>query len=56
MTAFTHSGIPATVASRMIERMKSFLPQWKALVDQSFLPDKMKADYHLLLSKRIEVL
>ena len=56
MTAFTQSGVPATVANKMIERMKSFLPQWDALIDQSFLPDKMKADYHLLLSKRIEVL
>ena len=56
MTAFTHSGIPATVASKMIERMKSFLPKWKVLIDQSFLPDKMKADYHLLLNKRIYML
>ena len=56
MTAFTHSGIPATVASNMIERMKSFLPKWKVLIDQSFLPDKMKADYHLLLNKRIYML
>jgi serine/threonine-protein kinase HipA len=56
MTAFTHSGISATVASKMIERMKSFLPKWKVLIDQSFLPDKMKADYHQLLSKRIEML
>ena len=56
MTAFTHSGIPATVANKMIERMKSFLPKWKTLIDESFLPDEMKADYHLLLSKRIEVL
>ena len=32
------------------------LPKWETLIDESFLPDKMKADYHLLLSKRIEVL
>ena len=56
MTAFTQSGNPAAVANKMIERMKSFLPKWKTLIDQSVLPDKMKADYHLLLSKRIEVL
>ena len=56
MTAFTQSGNPAAVANKMIERMKSFLPKWKTLIDQSCLPDKMKADYHLLLSKRIEVL
>ena len=56
MTAFTHSGIPATVANKMIERMKSFLPKWKTLIDESFLPDKIKTDYYRLLTKRIEVL
>ena len=56
ITAFTQSGIPATVAEKIIERMKTYLPQWNNLIDQSFLPDKMKADYHQLLSKRIELL
>ena len=56
MTAFTQSGIPVTVAYKMIERIKSFMPKWEVLIDESFLPDKMKADYHLLLSKRIEML
>ena len=56
MTAFIRSGIPSTVANKIIERMKSFLPKWEVLIDQSFLPDKMKSDYHLLLNKRIEVL
>lgn len=56
MTAFTQSGIPATVADKMIERMKSHLPQWKKLIMQSFLPEKMKADYCHLLRKRIEKL
>lgn len=56
IAAFTQSGIPATVANKMIERMKSFLPKWKDLINESLLPDKMKADYHLLLSKRIEML
>lgn len=54
MTAFTRSGIPAAVADKMIERMKSYLPEWKKLIDQSFLPEKMKADYGHLLSSRIE--
>ena len=53
MTAFTQSGIPAAVADKMIERMKGVLPQWIVLIDQSFLPEKMKADYKQLLSKRI---
>ena len=56
ITAFTQSGIPATVAEKMIERMKACLPQWDVLIDQSFLPDKMKSDYHQLLYKRIELL
>ena len=56
MTAFIRSGIPSTVANKIIERMKSFLPKWEVLIDQSFLPDKMKSDYHLLLNKRIELL
>jgi serine/threonine-protein kinase HipA len=56
MTAFIRSGIPSTVANKIIERMKSFMPKWEVLIDQSFLPDKMKSDYHLLLNKRIELL
>ena len=45
MTAFTHSGIPIAVANKMIERMKGNLPEWKRLIDQSFLPEKMKLGY-----------
>ena len=56
MTAFTQSGIPVTVADKLIERMKSYLPIWKTLIGQSFLPDKMKVDYCLLLSKRLALL
>jgi serine/threonine-protein kinase HipA len=52
MTAFTQSGIPAAVAEKMIERMKSYLPQWKELISRSFLPEQMKADYCALLEKR----
>ena len=53
MTAFTQSGIPAAVADKMIERMKGHLPQWKELIAQSFLPEKMKAAYCRLLDNRI---
>ena len=56
LSAFTQSGIPATVANKMIERMKGFLPQWEKLIGQSFLSDKMKADYCRLLNKRIKLL
>ena len=53
MTAFTQSSIPFAVADKMIERLKSYYPVWKELISQSFLPEKMKADYCLLLGKRI---
>ena len=53
ITAFTNSGIPMAVARRMIDRMKEHLPEWKELIHQSFLPEKMKSDYCELLEKRI---
>ncbi len=56
MTAFTQSGIPATVAEKMINRMKGNLPVWEELINSSFLPDKMKSDYRRLLNKRIDKL
>ena len=56
LTAFTQSGISATVADKMINRMKGYLPVWETLISQSFLPDKMKAAYCRLLNKRIELL
>ncbi len=55
-TAFTQSGIPASVADKLIERMKGFLPVWQDLIGRSFLPDSMKAAYLSLLSKRIALL
>ena len=56
MTAVTQSGIPAALAERMIDRMVVHLPEWKELIRQSFLPDKMKAGYCELLEKRKVVL
>ena len=52
ITAFTNSGIPMAVARRMIDRMKEHLPEWKELIHQSFLPEKMKNDYCDLLERR----
>lgn len=52
MAAFTQSDIPMTVAEKMIKRMTAYLPKWKELISQSFLPEKMKADYCALLEKR----
>ena len=46
----------STVADRIITRMKSYLPFWTELINQSFLPDRLKDNYHLLLSKRIALL
>ena len=56
MTAFTQSDIPVAVADKMIERMKGHKSEWEELIGQSFLPEKMKADYCQLLNKRIELL
>ena len=56
MTSFTQSGIPVAVANKMIEKMKAHHSEWEALISQSFLPEKMKADYCHLLNKRIELL
>ena len=56
MTAFTQSGIPVAVADKMIERMKGCLPRWTELIGQSFLPEKIKADYCGLLRNRIALL
>lgn len=55
-TVFTQSGIPASIADKMIERMKSYLPEWEKLIDQSFLPEKMKDEYVSLIHKRIGLL
>ena len=56
VTAFIQSGIPAAVANKMIERMKDHLPEWEKLIAQSFLPERLKADYCQLLNKRISQL
>ena len=56
VTAFIQSGIPAAVANKMIERMKGHLPEWQKLIAQSFLPERLKADYCQLLNKRISQL
>ena len=53
MTAFTQSGIPDAVAEKMIERMKVHLPEWEKIIDQSFMPENMKANYLHLLNRRI---
>ena len=52
MTAFVESGISIARSEKMIEKMKTYLPKWKELISQSFLPEKMKADYYTLLDKR----
>ena len=56
MTAFVESGISVARSEKMIEQMKTHLPEWKELISQSFLPEKMKADYNTLLDKRNDAL
>ena len=56
MTAFVESGISVSRSEKMIEQMKTHLPKWKELISQSFLPEKMKADYNTLLDKRNDAL
>lgn len=56
MSAFTQSGIPVTVADRMINRMAGYLPDWKRLISHSFLSEKMQIAYCSLLDKRREAL
>ena len=56
MTAFVESGISVSRSEKMIEQMKTHLPEWKELISQSFLPEKMKADYNTLLDKRNDAL
>lgn len=53
LAAFTQSGIPVAVAEKMIDRMALCLPAWRALIDRSFLPDKMKKAYGKLLEDRL---
>ena len=52
MTAFVESGISVARSEKIIEQMRTYLPKWKELISQSFLPEKMKADYYTLLDKR----
>ena len=52
MTAFVESGISVARSEQMIEQMKTYLPKWKELISQSFLPEKMKVEYYRLLDKR----
>ena len=51
--AFTSSGIPDSVAGKMITKMTGYLPVWQDLIANSFLPERMKADYSRLLDNRI---
>ena len=39
MTAFVDSGISIARSEKMIEQMKTYLPKWKELISQSFLPE-----------------
>ncbi|MBR5399693.1 MAG: HipA domain-containing protein [Bacteroidales bacterium] len=51
--AMVNSGIPETVAQRLIDKMASNLPSWEILIDSSFLPANLKSSYRELLSNRL---
>lgn len=38
------------------KRMRKALPKWHMFIDISFLPEKMKLDYHAMLDRRPEQL
>lgn len=53
LDAMVGSGIANSIAERLIDDMSSHLSQWEALIEQSFLPEDMKASYLQLLSDRL---
>ena len=53
LEAFTRSGIPDAVARKMIDRVMGYVPAWEEMIDDSFLPEKMKSAYRSLLADRI---
>ena len=51
--SMTASGIPLTVAERLINTMTAHAPQWENLIEQSFLPEDLKTAYLHLLTNRL---
>lgn len=53
LDAMEESGIPCKVAAMLMDRMKSHAPAWERLIDMSFLPEGLKADYKALVHGRL---
>ncbi len=53
LDAMTESGISEAISNHLIDKMTSHTPVWNTLIDQSFLPDDLKAAYRHLLSDRL---
>ena len=51
--SMTASGIPLAVAERLVNTMTAHAPQWENLIEQSFLPEDLKAAYLQLLANRL---
>ena len=54
LSAMEDTGIPRTIAERLILRLCDCLPVWFDLIDSSFLPPELKTAYKNLLAERVE--
>lgn len=53
LDAMVESGIPISVAERIIGKMTTCADQWDILIEKSFLPDDMQTAYRQLLANRL---
>lgn len=54
VSAMTETGVAIPQAERIIRHLLSCADSWNHLIDNSFLPDDLKENYHRLLSNRLE--
>lgn len=53
LQAMQESGLSENQAAFLLRRITSAAPAWKTLIEESFLPPKMKADYLRLIENRL---
>lgn len=53
LDAMVESGIPISVAERIIGKMTAYAAQWDILIEKSFLPKDMQTAYRQLLANRL---
>lgn len=51
--AMCESGMTEAQTGSLISKIKAASPAWKELIEESFLPEKMKKAYHNLLDERL---